>query len=45
MPRRWAYAAAVLTLVMPGLAYSGLLMTEAAFLPITVLAAWASATS
>ena len=43
MPRRWALAAAALTLTLPGLAYSGLVMTEVAFLPLGVLAAWAMA--
>jgi Dolichyl-phosphate-mannose-protein mannosyltransferase len=36
----WALAAAGLTLTLPGLAYSGLLMTEVAFFPAVVLAAW-----
>lgn len=40
---RWALVAAVLTLALPGLAYSGLIMTEVAFLPVVVLAAWALA--
>jgi hypothetical protein len=40
---RWALAAAALTLLMPGLLYSGLVMTEVAFLPVAVLAAWAMA--
>jgi hypothetical protein len=39
----WALAAAALTLVLPDLAYSGLLMTEVAFYPVVVLAAWAMA--
>jgi 4-amino-4-deoxy-L-arabinose transferase-like glycosyltransferase len=41
--RRWALAAAALTLLLPGLAYSGLVMSEVAFLPLLVLAAWATA--
>lgn len=41
--RGWALAAAVLTVTVPGLAYSGLLMTEVAFYPVLVLAAWAIA--
>lgn len=36
----WAVAAAVLTAAMPALAYSGLVMTEAAFLPVATLALW-----
>lgn len=36
----WALLAAGLTLALPGLAYSGLLMTEVAFFPALVLAAW-----
>ena len=39
---RWAFAAAGLTLALPGLAYSGLVMTEVAFYPVFVLAAWAN---
>jgi hypothetical protein len=38
--RGWALVAAGLTLAVPGLAYSGLLMTEVAFYPVLVLAAW-----
>lgn len=41
--RGWALVAAALTLAIPGLAYSGLLMTEVAFYPVLVLAAWATA--
>jgi hypothetical protein len=41
--RGWALVAAALTLAIPGLAYSGLLMTEVAFYPVLVLAAWAMA--
>jgi hypothetical protein len=40
---RWALVAAGLTLTIPGLAYAGLVMTEAAFFPLLVLAAWAAA--
>jgi hypothetical protein len=43
MRRRWAFAAAALTLTIPALAYSGLVMTEVAFYPIATLAAWAIA--
>jgi hypothetical protein len=39
----WAVAAAALTLAIPGLAYSGLLMTEVVFYPVTVLAAFSMA--
>ena len=38
--RGWALVAAALTLALPGLAYSGLLMTEVAFFPVVILAAW-----
>jgi Dolichyl-phosphate-mannose-protein mannosyltransferase len=41
--RGWAFVAPLLTLALPGLAYSGLLMTEVAFYPVVVLAAWAMA--
>src|SRR5437588_12018745 len=41
--RRSALVAAALTLTIPGLAYSGLVMTEVAFYPIAVAAAWAMA--
>jgi hypothetical protein len=41
--RGWAVVASLLTLLLPGLAYAGLLMTEVAFFPVTVLAAWAMA--
>ena len=41
--RGWALAAAALTLSVPGLAYSGLVMTEVAFYPLAALAAWAIA--
>lgn len=40
-----ALVAAALTLMLPGLAYSGLLMTEVAFFPAVVLAAWTVARS
>jgi hypothetical protein len=40
---RWALAAAALTLVLPGLAYSGLVMSEVVFYPAFTLAAWAAA--
>ena len=40
---RWALVAAGLTLLMPGLLYSGLVMTEVAFLPVAALAAWTMA--
>ena len=40
---RWALAAAVMTAVMPALVYSGLLMTESAFLAAATLALWAMA--
>ena len=39
----WALVAAALTVAVPGLAYSGLVMTEVAFYPALVLAAWALA--
>jgi hypothetical protein len=39
----WALAAAALTLALPELAYSGLLMSEVAVYPITTLALWAVA--
>jgi hypothetical protein len=39
----WALVAAALTLALPGLLYSGLIMTEVAFLPVSLLAAWAMA--
>ena len=37
----WALAAAAVTLTLPGLAYSGLLMTETVFYGAMTLAAWA----
>ena len=39
----WAVVAAALTVAIPGLAYSGLLMTEVVFYPVTVAAAFAMA--
>lgn len=41
--RSLALVPAALTLTLPGLAYSGLVMTEVAFLPTVLLAAWAIA--
>jgi hypothetical protein len=41
--RERALLAAALTLAVPGLAYSGLVMTEVVFYPLLVLAAWAMA--
>ena len=38
--QRWALAAATLTALLPGLAYSGLIMSEAAFVPAATLALW-----
>jgi hypothetical protein len=43
MRRGWALAAAALTVAIPALAYTGLLMTEVAFYPVVVVAAWAAA--
>ncbi len=40
---RDALVAAALTLALPGLVYSGLVMTEVLFYPLLVLAAWAAA--
>lgn len=39
----WALSAGVLTACLPALAYSGLLMSEAAFLPAATLALWFAA--
>jgi hypothetical protein len=39
----WSLLAAVLTLAIPGLLYSGLIMSETVFYPAVVLAAWATA--
>jgi len=41
--RGWALVASALALATPGLAYSGLIMTEVAFYPAFVVAAWAIA--
>ena len=41
----WALAAAALTLAVPGLAFSGFVMTEVAFYPVLVVAAWALASA
>ena len=43
MSSGWALVAAALTLAVPGLAYSGMLMTEVAFYPAATLAFWAMA--
>jgi hypothetical protein len=43
MSERWALVAVALTLTLPALAYSGLLMTETVFLPVMTLAAWTAA--
>jgi len=43
LSRRGALAAAALALTIPSLAYSGLVMTEVAFYPVLLLAAWAIA--
>ena len=43
MSRGYALLAAGLTLALPGLAYSGFLMTETLFYPVFVLASWAMA--
>ncbi|MBA3412523.1 MAG: glycosyltransferase family 39 protein [Actinobacteria bacterium] len=40
MKPAWALLASALTLAVPGLAYSGLVMTEVAFYPVMALAAW-----
>ena len=37
---RWALCAALLTALLPAFAYSGLIMTEATFLPAATLALW-----
>jgi hypothetical protein len=37
---RWALTAAVLTALLPAVLYSGLVMTEAMFLPVATLALW-----
>ncbi len=41
--RGWALAAAALAVAVPGLTYSGLMMSEVLFYPLLVLAAWALA--
>jgi Dolichyl-phosphate-mannose-protein mannosyltransferase len=43
MSRGWALVAAALTLAGPALVFTGLLMTEVAFYPVLVVAAWAMA--
>jgi len=43
VPARLALLPAALTLAVPGLVYSGLILTEVAFYPLLVLAAWAMA--
>jgi hypothetical protein len=43
MPRGWAFLAAALSLAGPALVFTGLLMTEVAFYPVLVLAAWVMA--
>jgi dolichyl-phosphate-mannose-protein mannosyltransferase len=43
MSRGSALSAAALTLAVPGLAYSGFLMTEVAFYPVLCVSAWAMA--
>ncbi len=43
MSHPWALLATALTLAIPGLAYSGLVMSEVAFYPVSVLAFWALA--
>jgi len=40
---RWALLAAALSVLIPGLAYSGLLMSEALYYPAATLATWALA--
>lgn len=41
---RWSLVAAGLSVLIPGLTYSGLLMSEALYYPVATLAAWALAT-
>lgn len=43
MAPRWALAAAALTLAVPGLAYTGFVMTEIVFYCLVVLCAWTAA--
>jgi hypothetical protein len=45
LTRAGALVAAALSLAIPGLVYSGLIMTEVAFYPLLLLAAWAIATA
>ena len=45
MSEGWALGAAALTLTIPGLAYTGLLMSETVFVPVTTVAAWAIASA
>lgn len=40
---RWSVVAAALTVLLPGLAYSGLLMSEALYFPLATVALWALA--
>ena len=40
MRARWALAAAALALLVPGMAYTGVIMTESAFYPLFALALW-----
>jgi hypothetical protein len=41
---RWSLVAAALTVLLPGLAYSGLLMSEALYFPLATVTLWALAT-
>ena len=43
MAPRWALVAAALSLAVPGLAFTGFVMTEVVFYPVLCLAAWAMA--
>jgi hypothetical protein len=43
MSSGWALVAATLTVAIPGLAYTGMLMTEVVFYPVATLALWAMA--
>ena len=40
---RWALAASLLTLALPGLAYAGVIMSEVVFVPVMTVAAWTMA--
>jgi hypothetical protein len=40
---RWSLVAAALTVLLPGLAYSGLLMSEALYFPLATITLWALA--